>query len=114
MFGLGFETEAEAFVGWLLHATRLTRPRLRILYDVYGNNPRKERVLAYLAGHAGSIPVRIGNGAADQFQLDVYGEVIDAASHFAGRGGSFDGETQRMLRAFGEYVCKNWRLPDEG
>src|SRR5258706_228527 len=42
MFGLGFETEAEAFVGWLLHATRLTRPRLRILYDVYGNNPYKE------------------------------------------------------------------------
>ena len=85
-----------------------------ILYGIYGNHPRKEHTLNHLAGYAGSKPVRIGNGAADQLQLDVYGEVIDAAAHFAGQGGSFDGETRRMLRAFGEYVCRHWQEPDEG
>jgi GH15 family glucan-1,4-alpha-glucosidase len=113
MFHTGFEPEGAAFVAWLLHATRLTRPELRILYDVYGNRPPQEHTLE-LAGHCGSKPVRLGNAADEQLQLDVYGEVIDAATHFAERGGSFDGETRRMLRAFGLYVCRHWQRPDEG
>src|SRR5690606_31597731 len=82
LFGLGFDAEAEAFVSWLLHSTRLTRPELRILYDVYGNMVKSEREIRELRGHLGSRPVRIGNAAADQVQLDVYGEVIDAVSNF--------------------------------
>jgi GH15 family glucan-1,4-alpha-glucosidase len=58
--------------------------------------------------------VRVGNAAVDQLQLDVYGEVIDAAAQLARHGGTLDRETQRMLRAFGEYVCRSWRAPDEG
>jgi GH15 family glucan-1,4-alpha-glucosidase len=114
LFALGYGEEASAFVGWLLHATRLTRPELRILYDVYGNLPKPERVLPHLSGHAGSRPVRVGNAAQNQLQLDVYGEVIEAAVRFIRAGGSFDSDTAAMLRAWGNYVCKHWSDPDEG
>ncbi len=114
LFGLGFREEADAFVSWLLHSTRLTQPKLRVLYDVYGNQPAPERTLEHLAGYRNSRPVRIGNGAAKQLQLDVYGEVIDAVAHFVRSGGTLDRETQKMLCAFGEYVCRNWQRPDEG
>lgn len=114
LFGLGYVHEAEAFMSWLLHSTRLTRPRLRILYDVFGNVPHTERTLDWLEGYRSSRPVRVGNAAATQLQLDVYGEVIDATTHFVRTGGSFDRETQRMLCAFGDYVCHNWQRPDEG
>ncbi len=112
--GLGYRDEAHAFVDWLLHATRLTRPELRVLYDVFGNLPPTERSLDRLAGYRGSRPVRIGNLAVEQRQLDVYGEVIDAVTHFVQAGGSLDRETQRVLRAWGEYVCRHWDEPDEG
>ncbi len=112
--GLGYMDEAHAFVHWLLHATRLTRPELRVLYDVYGNKPPDERTLDRLTGHGGSRPVRIGNLAVEQRQLDVYGEVIDAVTHFVQAGGSLDRETQRVLRAWGEYICRHWEEPDEG
>lgn len=114
LYGLGFVQEAEAFLSWLLHTTRLTRPRLRILYDVYGDIPPSERLLTHLRGYHDSRPVRIGNAAVDQLQIDVYGEVIDAAMHFVLRGGVFDRESQRMLCEFGRYVCRNWRTEDEG
>ena len=114
LFGLGFSEEAAAFVSWLLQATRLSHPRLSVLYDVHGNRPSAERTLDHLAGYRGSHPVRTGNGAIDQLQLDVYGEVIDAVSHFVREGGTLDRETERMLCDFGEYVCENWDRPDEG
>ena len=114
LFGLGFIDEAEAFVSWTLHATRLTRPKLQVLYDVFGGNRSKETVLDHLEGYAGSSPVRVGNHAGVQFQLDPYGEVIEAVSHFVRRGGELDRETQKMLRQFGEYVCQNWHKPDSG
>nr|WP_041453929.1 glycoside hydrolase family 15 protein [Anaeromyxobacter dehalogenans] len=114
LFGLGFREEADAFVSWLLHSTRLTQPALQVLYDVHGNQPAAERTLGHLAGYRGSRPVRVGNGAAGQLQLDVYGEVIDAVAHFVRSGGTLDRETQRMLSALGEYVCRNWQRPDDG
>ena len=114
LFGLGCHDEAEGFVSWLLQSTRLTQPALRVLYDVYGNLPRRETTLAHLGGHRGSRPVRVGNAAAGQLQLDIYGEVVDATAQLARRGGDIDREVQRMLVAFGEYVCRHWQLPDEG
>ncbi len=114
LFGLGYLEEAHAFLNWLLHATRLTQPELRVLYDVYGNKPPPERILDRLTGYLGSRPVRIGNAAAEQLQLDVYGEVIDAVTHFVREGGTLDRETESALRAFGEYVCRHWDQPDEG
>jgi GH15 family glucan-1,4-alpha-glucosidase len=114
LFGLGYVEEASAFLGWLLHTTRLKPPYLRILYDVFGNSPKRERILPHFTGYLDSRPVRIGNAAENQFQLDVYGEVIDAAVRFIRAGGRFDSETATMLRDFGLYVCNHWNEPDEG
>ena len=74
LFGLGYKEDAKAFVDWLLHATRLTRPELRVVYDVFGESPPPEHELSQLHGHACSRPVRIGNAAIEQVQLDIYGE----------------------------------------
>jgi len=111
---LGYWDEAEDFLDWMLQATRLTQPELRILYSVYGEKAAPERELDYLTGYRGSRPVRIGNAARDQLQLDVYGEVVDAAAQFAFHGGHLDREMQKVLIGFGNYVTKNWNRPDEG
>jgi GH15 family glucan-1,4-alpha-glucosidase len=114
LFTLGYREEAEAYVGWLLHATRLTWPELQVLYDVFGEARLPERELVHLEGYAGSRPVRIGNDAQGQLQLDVYGEVINGTARFLDRGGRFDSDTSRMLDGLGRTVCRRWREPDEG
>jgi GH15 family glucan-1,4-alpha-glucosidase len=111
---LGYWDEATHFLDWMLHATRLSQPELRILYTVFGNNTPKERESEVLRGYRGSAPVRIGNAARDQVQLDVYGEVIDAAAQYAFRGGWLDREMQKALVGMGNYVVKHWNLPDQG
>ena len=114
LLDLGYDEEATAYVGWLLHATRLTWPELHVLYGVFGEAHVPERELAHLAGYAGSRPVRVGNDAHGQLQLDVYGEVLDAVARFARRGGRFDRDTVRFLNGLGRTVCAQWREPDEG
>ncbi|HEX6505949.1 MAG TPA: glycoside hydrolase family 15 protein [Terriglobales bacterium] len=114
MLGLGYREEVESFLSWLLHATRLTQPELRVLYSVFGQIAPRERELAHLSGYAGSRPVRVGNGARQQIQLDIYGEVIDAAAQCAEHVGRFDRTTQRVLVGLGKYVAQNWDRPDEG
>ncbi|MGH7480905.1 MAG: glycoside hydrolase family 15 protein [Longimicrobiales bacterium] len=111
---LGYPAESEAFLGWLLHATRLTLPELQVLYSVYGETRLPERELAHLDGYACSRPVRIGNDAKDQLQLDVYGEVVDAAFQHTRRGGRLDRAGARMLVGLGKTVCRRWTEPDEG
>jgi len=114
LFELGYADEATAFVSWLLHSTRLTRPQLRVLYDVHGELPRREEILGHLEGHRCSKPVRIRNAAADQLQLDAYGEVIDAVARICRCGADLDRTTQGMLRQFGAYICENWARRDQG
>jgi GH15 family glucan-1,4-alpha-glucosidase len=112
--GLGLRAEAAAFLRWLLHATALTRPRLRVMYDVYGRSSLRESELEHLEGYASSQPVRIGNGASDQTQLDVYGGVIAAAVEFAENGGDLQKDQLDLLAGFGATVCRIWRQPDNG
>jgi GH15 family glucan-1,4-alpha-glucosidase len=112
-YELGFHDDAVAFCSWLLHATRLTRPELRILYDVYGRAPENEAILDELAGYRGSRPVRVRNAAAAQLQLDCYGEVLDAATWLHTKEG-LDRDTQGMLGDFGRFVLEHWHLPDQG
>jgi GH15 family glucan-1,4-alpha-glucosidase len=81
---------------------------------VYGEDVGQELELPNLEGYAGSRPVRVGNAARDQLQLDVYGEVIEAVTHFLRHGGQLDRETQHLLRHFGAFVCRHWRDPDNG
>ncbi len=114
LYALGFEEEADAFLQWIRHATRLTWPRLQVLYDVFGRAHLPERTLAHLDGYAGSRPVRVGNDAAGQVQLDVYGAVVDAIARFAEREGRVDRDVARFLAGLGRYVCDHWREPDDG
>jgi GH15 family glucan-1,4-alpha-glucosidase len=114
LYGVGCTEAAGPFGAWLLHTTRLTRPELRVLYDVWGREPPAERVVPWLGGHRGAHPVRVGNLAAKQRQLDVYGEVVDAVAQNVRRGARLDRDTQAMLRGFGEVVCARWTVPDAG
>ncbi len=114
LYTLGYKEEAEAFFSWLVHTTRLTRPEPRVLYDIYGETSQQEQELDHLQGYAGSRPVRIGNSASEQLQLDVYGEVLDGAFALTNWGKGIDTATSNLLRDFGKTVCKKWREPDEG
>jgi GH15 family glucan-1,4-alpha-glucosidase len=112
--GLGFEDEAASFLQWLLHATRLTWPELQIMYDVYGGTNLSEEELDHLSGYRSSRPVRIGNGAHGQVQLDVYGGVVLAAFDFVEKGGHLQADEAKLLAGFGSTVCRKWREPDSG
>jgi GH15 family glucan-1,4-alpha-glucosidase len=114
LLDLGFEVEAESFLSWLLHATRLTWPDVRVLYGVYGEPHLPERELSDLSGYAGSKPVRIGNLAAEQIQLDTYGELVEAAFVWVTRGGTLDRASRSNLVELGRSVCKRWHEPDDG
>jgi GH15 family glucan-1,4-alpha-glucosidase len=110
---LGCPGEAEAFFWWLLHASQLTRPRLQVLYRLDGGERAAERTLE-LDGHRGSRPVRVGNDAAAQTQLDVYGDLLQTAVIYARAGGRVDRETGRLLAGIADLVCRIWRQPDSG
>lgn len=114
LYELGYEAEGRAFFSWLLHATRLTAPELSVLYDVHGNSDVEERTLSHLEGYRQSPPVRVGNGAHGQLQLDTYGELISAAYEFVRREERLDSWHARLLRSLGDEVCERWREPDEG
>ena len=88
---LGRPIEAEAFFWWLLHASQLTHPRVNVLYRLNGRANAPERELA-LTGYAGSRPVRVGNAAAPQLQLDVYGHLLQTAWLYAEAGGQLRGD----------------------
>jgi GH15 family glucan-1,4-alpha-glucosidase len=112
--GVGKLNEARSFLAWLLHASRLQRPRLPALLTLDGRHAPRERELRGWAGYAGSVPVRIGNGAADQHQLDGYGWVVDAAWLFVQAGHHLDSETWRAMRGFADLVARRWQRPDAG
>jgi GH15 family glucan-1,4-alpha-glucosidase len=111
---LGHVEESRAFLAWLLHATRLTRPRLQVVYDVFGEARLRERELPRLAGFRGIGPVRIGNGAHDQKQLDVYGELLVTACDYVERGGALDRTEMELLAGFAGIAQAQWREPDQG
>ena len=114
MLGLGFRDEAHAFFWWLMHASRLTQPRLQILYRVDGSVHTRERELEKLAGYQASAPVRIGNNAASQVQLDVYGAVLEAIRVYARAVGRLDGDIGKEVAKIADYVAKHWRDRDNG
>jgi GH15 family glucan-1,4-alpha-glucosidase len=111
---LGKEDEAHSFMHWLLHAGRLSRPRLRVLYTLYGKDSPAERELKGVTGYRSSLPVRTGNAACAQHQLDVYGWVLDAAWLLSRAGHRLHGETWRALSSFADFVAGHWRDPDAG
>ncbi|MFE4834004.1 glycoside hydrolase family 15 protein [Arthrobacter sp. NPDC056691] len=112
--GLGKDGEALNFLNWLLHASRLQRPRLPALLTLTGGHVPRERTLENWPGYAGSAPVRVGNGAAHQHQLDGYGWVIDAAWNLVRQGHRLNSETWRAMRGFTDLVARRWPEPDAG
>jgi GH15 family glucan-1,4-alpha-glucosidase len=110
---LGYPPEAEAFFWWLMHASQLTHPRLQVLYRLGGGTSAPERTLD-LDGYCGSKPVRVGNAAAGQTQLDVYGDVFQTAWLYASARGELDRDIGRRLADIADFVCKIWRQPDSG
>ena len=111
---LGFHDEAASFMRWLLHATRLTWPKLQVMYDVHGRTNLEEFELDHLAGWRGSRPVLVGNKAYTQAQLDVYGGVVAAALDLVEKGGALQEDEARLLEGFGKVVCETWQEPDSG
>jgi GH15 family glucan-1,4-alpha-glucosidase len=112
--GVGKHEEARAFMAWLLSATRLDRPRLPVLLTLHGKRPARERELSDWPGYAESVPVRLGNGAATQHQLDGYGWVLDAAWQLTRAGHPLYSETWRTMSGFADTVARRWREPDAG
>jgi GH15 family glucan-1,4-alpha-glucosidase len=110
---LGCPAEAEAYLSWLLHASQLTHPRLRVLYALGGGTRTPERRLD-LAGYRRSRPVRAGNAAGDQRQLDVYGELLQTAWRYVDSGNRLDRDTARRLAAIADEACRLWAEPDSG
>jgi GH15 family glucan-1,4-alpha-glucosidase len=98
----------------MVHTTRLTWPKLQVLYDVHGRTDAPECELSHWEGYARSQPVRIGNGAAKQLQLDVYGGVLSAALDYVRSGGEVQADEARVLAGFGRSVLDVWSQPDNG
>src|SRR5436190_14124740 len=110
---LGCPREGESFFWWLLHASQLTHPHLSVLYRLDGGERAPESTLP-LSGYRGSAPVRIGNGAAGQEQLDIYGDLMQTAWFYSVAGGRLDSDTARRLAQAADLVCEIWRDPDSG
>ena len=110
---LGCVEESDAFFWWLMQASQLTHPRLRVLYRLDGGAQAAERMLP-LSGYRGSAPVRVGNGAAGQVQLDVYGDLFQAAWLYAEAGRPIDADIGRRLAEVADLVCQIWPEPDAG
>jgi GH15 family glucan-1,4-alpha-glucosidase len=115
---LGFTEEAEAFMGWLQNRLNETMDGesgpLQIMYGIDGRADLEEIHLDHLEGYEGSFPVRIGNGAATQRQLDIYGEMIDSVYLYNKHGRPLYHDGWAALRRVIDWLCENWDQTDEG
>ncbi|MFD9393626.1 glycoside hydrolase family 15 protein [Streptomyces sp. NPDC060000] len=114
LLAAGYEDEAEAWRNWLLRAVAGDPADLQIMYGLAGERRLPECELPWLSGYADSKPVRIGNGAVDQLQLDVYGEVMDSLSLARTAGMTPKPHMWSLQCALMQWLCENWRQPDEG
>jgi GH15 family glucan-1,4-alpha-glucosidase len=118
LLGLGYVEEAAAFGRWLrdrvAESAEDGRPPLKIMYRVDGSSDLVEETLDHFEGWRGSRPVRIGNGAADQLQLDIYGEAMD--SIYLGDMHGLQAAHQGWVKLAGiiDWLCEHWDQPDEG
>jgi GH15 family glucan-1,4-alpha-glucosidase len=118
LLGLGYVDEAEAFMVWLKDrvyegAGDKSGP-LKIMYRVDGSPDLDEQILDHFEGYRASRPVRIGNGASDQLQLDIYGEAMDSIYLADTHGLQVGHEGWSELTEILEWVCNNWDQPEEG
>jgi len=114
LFRLGYDEEARAFMGWLRRTTAGRADQLQPLYGVGGERLVPEVELAALDGYRGSRPVRVGNAAAGQLQLDVYGELLDTVWLYHRHGGAIDDGLWELVCEIVDVVEARWVEPDEG
>jgi GH15 family glucan-1,4-alpha-glucosidase len=114
LINCGFLSEAAAWRSWLLRTAGGDPSKLQTMYGAAGERRLPELILDWLPGYENSAPVRIGNAAVLQFQLDVYGEVIDALHVARGAGLEVDPSAWALEKIMLEFVEKVWREPDEG
>jgi GH15 family glucan-1,4-alpha-glucosidase len=114
LFVLGYTDEANAYMAWLRRTTAGRASELQIMYGVGGERLLPEVELDWLEGYRGSRPVRIGNGAAQQFQLDTFGELLDTAWLWRRHGGEIDEIFWDFLSRVGGVVLERWRQADQG
>ena len=110
----GYVEEAGAWRDWLLRAIAGSPDDLQIMYGVAGERRLAEFELPWLGGYEGSRPVRVGNGAADQLQLDVYGEVVDALYQARKQGLGASDDAWKLARHTFDWLESGWRQEDEG
>lgn len=111
---LGYSGEARCYVSFLGDCVRHSLPEVRIMYGVTPETPLDELEFDHLDGYAGSRPVRTGNGAAGQRQIDVYGQVLDLALLYRELGGRLGGQDLRLLATLAAFVRHYWHEPDHG
>src|SRR5690606_10333888 len=113
LISTGYIAEAGAWRDWLLRAVAGDPADLQIMYSIDGTRRLTEYELPWLPGYEGSSPVRVGNGAASQFQLDVWGEALDGlhVAREAGLAGVTAGWDLQL--ALLDYLESNWRRPDK-
>ncbi len=113
---LGYQEEASAFYGWLgrlaVHSDR--SGTLKVMYALDGSIPPKETILDHFSGYGGAVPVRIGNDAVDQVQLDIYGELLDSIYLSNKYGDAISHEQWAGVRRVVDHVCRDWKKPDAG
>ncbi len=114
MLRAGYAEEAQAWRDWLLRAVAGVPEDVQIMYGIAGERRLDERVLDWLPGYEGSRPVRIGNAASEQPQLDVYGEVIDAMLQARAGGAPELGQAWAVLLATLDWLEEGWRGTDAG
>jgi GH15 family glucan-1,4-alpha-glucosidase len=113
---IGFTEEAARFMQWLEARTHELNPdgSLQIMYGIEGQHALSEEALDHLEGYKGSRPVRVGNSAYNQLQLDIYGELMDSVYLYNKYGSPISYELWTHLRRLTDWVCENWQKPDEG
>jgi len=111
---VGKYKEAREFVKWLVSRACTGSDPIRVLYDLDGNEAKPERKLRGVAGYLGSRPVRVGNLAANQHQLDVYGWVVDAVWNLVEADRKLSIKGRQALGTYADWVASNWRQPDSG
>lgn len=115
---LGFTDEAAMFFDWLdrhvRHSSDAVEGPLQVMYGVDGRTELEEIELDHLEGYRGSRPVRIGNGAYKQLQLDIYGELLDSVYLYNKFGRPIGHDVWQAARGIVDWVCENWDRPDEG
>ena len=114
LLGNGFVDEAAAWREWLLRAVAGSPDQLQIMYGLDGTRRLPEQELPWLAGYEGSRPVRIGNDAASQYQLDTWGEVLEGLALARDAGLAPDHDAWDLQSALMGYLEGNWRAPDNG